>query len=878
MDYIGENLLPGQIGHLLIVLSFVASIVATLSYFMSVRTAQLKGQGGVLAFANPESTAWKKLARYAFITQFVSIVTIFGLLFYMVFSHMFEYHYVWKHSSRSLEMKYLLACIWEGQEGSTLLWTFWHSVLGLVIMRRGKDWEAPVMTVISFTQVLLAAMVLGIYIFGYRIGINPFILLRDSGVLDNAPALHINFDVTQPLKSDFMLSIKDGNDLNPLLQNYWMVIHPPVLFLGFASTLLPFAFAFSGLWLKKNDQWINASLPWTSFSVAIFGIGIMMGSKWAYESLNFGGYWAWDPVENASLVPWLILVAGLHTLLIYKHSGYSLRATYIFFLLGFIFVWYSTFLTKSGILGETSVHAFTDTGLNVQLFLCIYVFIWLAPIAAAKTFNEKVLIGLAGAVLGIASYYLSVPGLPMFAVLAGVVTMVVYINKQIPTVKKEEDVSSREFWMFIGSLVFFLSALVITVITSLPVFNSLFNLKQAQPENVEFLYNQIHVLVAVVIAVLTAVSQYLKYKQTSRAFLFKKLGIPTLIAAVLATLVLAFGNINYIKEGMGFLVQIWIAIAASVYAIVANAAYIWVGIKGNMKMSGGSIAHVGFGMVLLGILLSSGKKEILSYNTSGIHIDFGKDTTQKSGENLTLVKGVPMQMGSYDVTYVGDSAHPKKSLTFFKVDFKNKTTGEEFRLTPNSFINYKNNEGLMSNPSSRHYLTHDVFTYVSAMADPEKNKDTARFVDYVRAIGDTIFYSKGYILIENVVAADNLPLAKAAKEDSAILATLNIHARTGSRYTTDLLLLKDAKGNVRSNQDTLMAESLVMELRNWQNGKATIALKESNSVLDWITLKAYKFPFINILWAGIIVTAIGLFISMFYRIGQNRRNKLKKVE
>lgn len=876
MDYIGENLLPGQIGHFLIVLSFVASIVATLSYYMSVKTAQL-GQGTVLAFTNPDSVAWKKLARYSFIIQFLSIVTIFALLFYMVFNHMFEYHYVWKHSSRSLEMKYLLACIWEGQEGSTLLWTFWHSVLGLVLIRKGKEWEAPVMTVISFTQVLLAAMLLGVYVFGYRLGINPFLLLRDSGVLDNAPALHMNFDATQPLKQDFMLSIKDGNDLNPLLQNYWMVIHPPVLFLGFASTLVPFAFALSGLWFKKKDQWINASLPWTLFSVAIFGIGIMMGAAWAYESLNFGGYWAWDPVENASLVPWLILVAGLHTLLIYKHSGFSLRTTYLFFLLGFIFVWYSTFLTKSGILGETSVHAFTDTGLNVQLFLSIYVFVWMAPIAAAKTFNEKIMLALAGTILGLGAYFLSVPGLPMFAILGGVIAMVVYINKLIPTVKREEDVSSREFWMFIGSLVFFLSALVITVITSLPVFNSLFDLKQAQPENVEFLYNQIHVLVAVVIAFLTAIGQYLKYKKTSRAFLFKKIGVPTIIAAVIATLVLAFGDINYTKEGMGFLIQIWIATAASIFAIVANAAYLWVGIKGNMKMSGGSIAHVGFGMVLLGILLSSGKKEILSYNTSGIHIDFGTDSTQKSGENLTLVKGVAMQMGGYDVTYIGDSAHPKKSLNYFLIDFKNKKSGEEFRLTPNSFINYKNNEGLMSNPSSRHYLTHDVFTYISAMADPEKNKDTARFVDYNRAIGDTIFYSKGYILVENVVATNNLPMANVSKDDSAILATLNIHAQTGSRYTTDLLLLKDTKGNIRSNQDTLMAESLVMELRNWQNGKATIGVKESNSVLEWITLKAYKFPFINILWAGIILTAIGLFISMFYRISQNKRNKLQKV-
>ena len=101
----------------------------------------------------------------------------------------------------------------------------------------------------------------------------------------------------------------------------------------------------------------------------------MMGAAWAYESLTFGGYWAWDPVENASLVPWLIMIAGIHTLLIYKHSGYSLRATYLFFILSFVFILYSTFLTRSGILGDSSVHAFTDLGMNWQLLAFLLVFV-----------------------------------------------------------------------------------------------------------------------------------------------------------------------------------------------------------------------------------------------------------------------------------------------------------------------------------------------------------------------------------------------------------------------------------------------------------------------------------------------------------------------
>src|SRR5216117_208167 len=115
MDYIGEHLLPGQLGHFFIVLSLIASLVATFAYF---RSTQAK--------IETDAAQWKKLARYAFITEVISVVSIFSILFYIIYNHLFEYHYAWKHSSLSLEFKYLLACFWEGQEGSFMLWSFWH--------------------------------------------------------------------------------------------------------------------------------------------------------------------------------------------------------------------------------------------------------------------------------------------------------------------------------------------------------------------------------------------------------------------------------------------------------------------------------------------------------------------------------------------------------------------------------------------------------------------------------------------------------------------------------------------------------------------------------------------------------------------------------
>lgn len=816
MDYIGEHLLPGQLGQFFIVLSLVASLVATFSYFKS---AQSKNDA--------DAAHWKKLARYAFITESVSILAIFSILFYIIHSHYFEYKYAWQHSSRSLEFKYMLACFWEGQEGSFLLWSIWHCVLGLILIRTSKKWEAPVMTIVSFAQFCLATMIAGIYIFGWKMGSNPFILLRESGVLDNAPILHINGDVNLGLRQDFMLSIKDGNDLNPLLQNYWMVIHPPVLFMGFASTIVPFAFAIAGLWKKKYGEWTKPGLPWALFSAAVLGVGIMMGAMWAYESLTFGGYWAWDPVENASLVPWLVLISGIHTLLIYKHSGYSLRATYLFFILAFGFILYSTFLTRSGILGETSVHAFTDLGMNWQLLVFLLIFV-----------------------------------VPAF---------VLFFNRyrEIPAIRKEENSSSREFWMFIGSLVFFLSALVIIGKTSLPVFNKLFGTKIAPPEKSEFSYNQIQVFVAIIIGVLTALTQYLKYKGTPAKYLLKKILLPTIIAAIAATLILLFGKVNYEKEGAGFMAAIWIAVACSVYAIIANAAYIWLGLKGKLKLSGGSVAHVGFGMVLLGILISSAKKEVLSNNINGIPAPLDKNENPR--ENLTLVKGLTVDMGKYSLTYEGDSAHPKKQLSYYKVRFKSKDGKEEFVLTPNSFVNYKGNEGLMSNPDARHYWDHDVFTYITSISNPSNKEDTVSIKPNHLKTGDSLFYSSGYIILQGIKkSTDSLPVELFGKNGSLHEARLKVYSKTGSIYSI-APKLAFAKGDILALPDTLIAENLILQLQKVNpDNSIVLGVKESNVVNQYITLKAYKFPYIRLLWFGVVITAIGIIISMVRRIQLNR--------
>ncbi|NCU03943.1 MAG: cytochrome c biogenesis protein CcsA [Chitinophagaceae bacterium] len=730
-------------------------------------------------------------------------------------------------------MEYILACFWEGQEGSFLLWSFWHCVLGAIIILREKKWEAPVMTTISFMQFALATMVLGIYFFDFKLGSNPFVLMRDQGML-SPEQFPIGFDAQGHLRSDYLSFIRDGNGLNPLLQNYWMTIHPPVLFLGFASTIVPFAFAIAGLWKKDYSGWVLPARPWAIFSAGILGLGIMMGAAWAYESLTFGGYWAWDPVENASLVPWLIAICGIHTLIAYKHTGHSLRATFLFFILQFLFIIYSTFLTRSGILGDTSVHAFTDLGMNTQLLTFLLIFV--------------------------------VPSLALFAIR----------YKQIPTVIKEEAISSREFWLFVGSLLFFISALFIIGKTSLPVFNKIFGTKFAPAQDIEYSYNKVLILFAFVIALLTAISQYLKYKQTAGAAFLKSIWLPTTVALIASLSISIFGDINYRKYGIGYLGAIHLGIFASVYAVIANGMYIITGIKGKMIKAGASLAHVGFGLTLLGILISASKKEVLSWNTSGIMVNFGEQSQENPAENLTLVKGISTDMGKYMVTYLGDSTHPSDPKQYFKIHFSYKDKNEGFTLYPDAFVNFKGNEGIMANPDSKHYLHKDVFTYITSLPNKEKNKDTSSFKEHKIKPGDTVFYSRGFMVLENVgrdITRKNIPYEAT---DSVFAASLTIYAKDSSKYAAEPLLI--LRGNsIMPVADTVISQSLVLAFSGAEADGIKLGVKESNSVLEYVTLKAYQFPAINVLWLGIIVMTLGTLLATWNHIQKNRKSELKKV-
>ena len=810
MTFDNEHLLPGQIGHFFVLLAFISSIVSAIAYF----TASKKD-------LENERDPWIKIGRTAFFTQFISLLGVFACIYYINSNHFFEYLYAYKHSSLELEHKFLLAGIWEGQEGSFLLWSVWHCVLGIGVILTAKKREAPVMAIVNTAQFFLTLMLLGIYVFGEKIGSNPFALTRN--------------ELEGPIfaQANYLSFIKDGIGLNVLLRNYWMVIHPPILFLGFASTIIPAGFAFSSLISKDYGSWIKPVIPWAILSGLTLGVGIMMGGKWAYESLSFGGYWAWDPVENASLVPWLIMVAALHCMAIFNATGNALRAAFFFTIISYFFVLYSTFLTRTGVLGDTSVHSFTEAGWVVNILISLYV-------------------------VGIT--------VPLF--------ILFFKNfKRIPSIQKEENISSREFWMFIGSLVLFLSAIFIIAVTSLPVYNKLLGTNLADPPDREFTYNKVMVLVAVILGVLTGAGQYFKYRKTGRKYMVSKLAWPLGIAIAISVLLAFIYPITYSSKGPGFQGAIYAALFACIFSVIANAAYLKTVLKGNLKAGGGAIAHLGFALMIAGMLISSGNKEVISDNrATGLYIPFEKDPTgrftESPLENLTLLKGVPTKMGRYTVTYVDDVESPMEATrTYYNLHFQRKDTDgnvdEDFILSPDSYRMKDNN--LSSNPDTRHYFTHDVFTFVSTISIKNEEKDTTAFKINEMAIGDSGYYAKGYFVLNDIVKNPTNARFNFSPNDTALVADITVFSNDSTSYKAFPALTINNQ-EINFINDTVITQNIQLNLGGLTaDKKFKIGIKESNKLTDFITVKSYIFPYINLVWLGLIIMALGFAIALVHR-------------
>jgi len=805
--YEDESLWAGQLGNLFVVLSFVAAALACFSFIKA---------------SSSEEKSWLKLGRQAFIVHSISVFGMIAVLFTMLVNQMYEYHYVWQHSNSEMPLRFIFSCFWEGQEGSFLLWTFWHVVLSFFLLGRIGRWEAPVLATISSVQVFLSSMLLGVYIFEYKLGSNPFsILLRE----------HPDFAGLPLFRNPNYLENLDGRGLNPLLQNYWMTIHPPTLFLGFASTLIPFAFAIAGLVRKEFTDWMKPALPWAFFGVMVLGTGLLMGGAWAYEALSFGGFWAWDPVENASLVPWLTFVGAAHLMLIHKNKGSSLFGALFLTLISFLLILYSTFLTRSGILGDTSVHAFTDLGMSGQLLIYLLFYV------------------------GLSAWLLAVN------------------YKKLPKTKTEESLWSREFWMFIGALTLLIAAFQISFTTSLPVINKVFGTKLASPVDPIDHYNSWQVPFAIVVGLVIGFGQFLRYKKTDAKKLFKDI-----FYALAGSLVSTF----LIGMGLEMTNPFYVALLfASLFAVAGNLNYFIKVLKGKVKFAGASIAHMGFGLILLGALISTAKSTKISVNTSGIDIT-ALGETMDNRENILLMKGDTLPMGNYHITYNGKLKEGKDVK--FQVDFLKKTEdnkySEAFSLQP--FVQLNPRMGNVPEPDTKHFLTHDIYTHVTyaILEQKEENLKYEEKEDRQVKPGDTLFFENSIAYFDSITRIDDPSKIEGLENsDLAVQASFTVFDfNTKSYQLNTILALRDSSFTV-TIPGKLEAAGLMLAFAKLNPDDGIVSLKVSERAQkkrDFIVMQAIVFPYINLLWMGCILLIIGTFIALYTRIKNTNWKKLNE--
>ena len=559
-------------GSVILTLALVFSLFSMIMYWFAYR----KGEA---------QTKFLAYARIGYHAMAVMVIVASTLFLYLILTHQYQYSYVFNYSNSDISGGLLISTFWAGQEGSFMLWILLTSLIGISLQayteKRG-DLEPRVMMIFTLTTSFLLVMVSPAmknpfaYIWQ---GDSPFVewkyfsqsLIQSANLNfignfmygnENGLPTHIKVDrefMGQLIAAGYQLPdiLVHGKGLNPLLQNFWMQIHPPILFSGFSATTVPFAFAIAALIKNDYKDWVRQSLPWILFAAGVLGLGIMLGGYWAYGVLGWGGYWAWDPVENSSLVPWLISVAAIHTMLVQikvqkrePNSGRYLITNILLSILTYVMVVYSTFLTRSGVLGDSSVHSFAEPGRTVYIFLVIFV----------------------------VSYTLFGIG------------MVIFRLKHLLEISKtgNETVLSRELALFMAAFSIGISAIIVAFGTSAPILGV--------KVEVDF-YNIMHVPLTILILLINGLSLILKWRNTSKETLQKDLLRTGAITAVLSALIIFFGKVDQ--------VMMIILLISSLFAFVVNAEFLFRGMKKGTIKLGPYIAHIGLAVFVLGVIGSS---------------------------------------------------------------------------------------------------------------------------------------------------------------------------------------------------------------------------------------------------------------------------------
>jgi len=832
----------GTVGEFLLLLAFVASGVSAFGFF---RAAQSEDVPSAAAF-------WERTGRSAWGVMSAAVVAVSGVLWYAIFTHQYQYAYIYQQSSNDLPLHYLFSTFWAGQEGSFLLWVLMMcGVGGALIAYVKEEYEAPVMTVVAVSQLFLISMIVGLQIGPVEIGSSPFMTLAEK--FTDAPIFQQN--------PNFVPA--DGQGLNDLLQNPWMTIHPPVLFVGFSSMVVPFAFAIAALWKRRYTEWVRPALPWTLGAVMVLGVGIAMGGYWAYVTLSFGGYWAWDPVENSSLVPWIIGVAAFHTMLVQKKSGSSQKASLFLSILAYLFVIYSTFLTRSGILGDVSVHSFVDLGLYNQLV------IWMGTI--------------------------SLGGFGLFA----------YRYTELPSPDKEPRTMSREFMIFSGAVLLCATAAVIILGTSAPIFGRIFR-DNPSAVPIEF-YNKWTLPLSLGFVFLAGLGQLFWWNKMNVETLNRVLLKPIAFATIGTVAILAFtpfaeqtivvpmqqaastgpqtaglfADFSQFWATYGYALQMLLLVFVGLFSLFGNGMVLWRIGRGNPRMAGGALTHVGFAIMVLGIVASSGFSRALPRLGE---LTYANDEKQ-SRENFVLARGETRDVNGYRVTYLGTEEN-NRGRNKYLLDVTD-PRGRSYQLSP---IAYQGQgDQWFMHPDVKAFVEKDIYAAVTPKeATGAGQKDGPPGGEFQLAQGDSTVLGGDRFAVSfrgfDVLKGPQEGMPDRAQSDRvpdgammAVGARLNV-TNLKTQETRSLkpiyLVMKDNSQQYVENRVADWDLRMAFTQMDVNSGKATFAV-EGVDVMpeDWVVVQAYAKPMISLLWLGIIIMSFGFVVAIIRRVGDIRHQR-----
>ncbi|TVR17887.1 MAG: hypothetical protein EA391_03630 [Balneolaceae bacterium] len=813
-----------QLGHFLLSGAFIASVLAMLLYAVA---------------AVKDNIKIERISNWMWGLKGLLLFSSSAILIYLLMTHQFQYYYVWNYTSLDLETKYLFSAFYGGQEGSFMLWILCSFFVGIGLIRwTRKPYRAPVMFVMTLTQFFLLSMVVGWDLNFTQIGASPFRTIAQE--MPNAPFIQAN--------PDFVPA--DGSGLNDLLKSPWMMIHPPIIFVGFAMMTVPFAFAIASLWTKTYHEWIRPALPWTLAANLSLLTAIFLGGYWAYETLSFGGYWAWDPVENASLVPWLLGTAGIHAMIIQRKSSRAHKASLFFAIMAYCTIIYQTFLTRSGVLADQSVHSFVDLGLYGQLLTFILVM----------------------TIMGVGFY--------------------LYRYREIPSPKHESKFLSKEFMTFTGSMLLFILGFVIIIGTSSPIIGKLF-VPNPTPPDIQF-YNDWSMPIAIIMAFATVIGQYLFWQKHTWESLAGVLVIPLIITSTATVLTIVFGDVR----NLYYMVYIF----AGWFTVIGNASVMFYLIRKNPKLIGGTLTHIGFGVLLLGILASSVytepllNREMRNYNAriaaGDVFDEEGFPVTQQV-EMFSLEIDTPTLVNErYIVTYRGYelSDTPRLGQQHYIIDFEPIDGSSPFTMRPVVYpmltTSTADNIDWSVEPHVRTGWFSDIYLYVAGSRyvqqrnDELERRNQRNTMIPVSEEEDSDTQSIELTMGESVSAGpftfsfiNFLPASEEAVPENTqigIRALIRVeHEPTGNAYEIEPLFA------VYTENERSYTYSPPLEIDRWgmelmfsrihpesDSIELTVNGLDEEFEEDWILIVAEKKPFVSVVWLGTFLLMAGFSISI----------------